>query len=173
MKIKIVYWQSVPLQTTIPLFSIQNTNQHLLQPAMGHFKAILMSHRPRDSEDSTNIRLNGSSLPPIRLPRHPALQSASESFSAGQWRSHLPPAGVRPEVGFQKKFQIQTKYLQEAFRRVYSLVLPYLPSVCIKDLWSPLTYSTLVELRGPSLGVTSVWCCIATQEKGILLCWKK
>lgn len=42
-----------------------------------------------------------------------------------------------------------------------------------KDLWSPLTYSTLVELRGPSLGVTSVWCCIATQEKGILLCWKK
>lgn len=147
-----VYWQSVLLQTSISLFF----NPCNWASTSGcHFKGISMSHQSRDSEDSTNISLNGSSLRLIRLPRHPPLQSASRlSLQAGAGHISLQLACIQ-------KFQnpSSAKCLQEAFHRVYSLVLPYLPSVCIKDLWLPLTYSTLSTLT------SSLWC-----DLGVMLC---
>lgn len=163
-------------KSPFPLFPTQNVNGHLLQGATGHFKAIFMRHQSRDSEDSTNISLNGSSLPLMRLPKHLTITVGIKVFSAGWRRSHLPPAGAHPEVRLRKKKTKNTssaKYLQEAFHRVSSSVLPYLPSVCVKDVWLPLTYSTLVELWRPSLGVTLVRCGVATQDKRMCLCWGK
>lgn len=137
----------------------------------GPFQSYLLSHQSQDSQDSTNISLNGSSLPSIRLPKHLTLQSASRrSQEAGGGHISLQLDCIQKLNSPQKS---SAKYLLEAFHRVYSLVLPYLPSVCAKDLWLLLTYSTLVELWRPSLGVTLVGCCVATQDKRMVLGWGK
>lgn len=110
-------------KSPFPLFPTQNVNGHLVQGTTGHFKAF-MRHQSRDSEDSTNISLNGSSLRLIRLPKHLTITVGIKAFSAGWRRSHLlPPAGAHPEVRLREKKKQKHKFSQIFTRGISSRLL--------------------------------------------------